>query len=136
MNSVNVKKKFNLSCPSWQNILNNLNDSVKNNEEVKHRCLGFFFSDEANKILEVQKVLEELKLNNAHLYINITENGGTYGRHCDIIDVYYWQVQGETIWKFDNEEYVIKPGDLITVPKGVYHNVIPLGPRVGVSMSI
>ena len=136
MSKIDIRRKFNLNCPSWQNILINLNDSVNNNGDIKHNCLGFFFSDEANKIQEVQKVLEELKLKYAHLYINITENGGTYGRHNDVIDVYYWQVQGKTIWKFDNNEYVINPGDLIIVPKGIYHDVIPLGPRVGISMSI
>lgn len=136
MSKIDIRRKFNLNCPSWQNILINLNDSVNNNKDIKHNCLGFFFSDEANKIQEVQKVLEELKLNNAHLYINITENGGTYGRHNDVIDVYYWQVQGKTIWKFDNDEYAINSGDLIIVPKGIYHDVIPLGPRVGISMSI
>lgn len=135
MNNVVVKRKFNLNCPSWQNILNNLNDSVNNNKDIKHNCFGFFFSDDAHKIPEVQKVLEELKLKYAHLYINITENGGTYGRHNDVVDVYYWQVQGKTIWQFDENKYDLDAGDLIVVPKGVYHNVIPLGPRVGVSMS-
>ena len=50
--------------------------------------------------------------------------------------MYYWQVQGKTKWKFDDESHILNSGDLIIIPKGVYHNVKPLGPRVGISMSI
>ena len=32
MSKIDIKKKFNLNCPSWQVLLNNLNNSVKNNE--------------------------------------------------------------------------------------------------------
>ena len=136
MSKIEIKKKFNLNCPSWQVLLNNLNNSVKFTGEVKHQCLGFFFSNEAYKIEEVNKILNQLKLKYAHLYINITENGGTYGKHCDVVDVHYWQVQGKTIWQIDEKEYELDSGDLIIVPQGVYHNVIPLGPRAGISMSI
>ena len=129
-------EKFNMICPEWQEILENFNNSVKDNREVKHNCLGFFFSNNADKIEKVRNVLNELKLYTAHLYINISEDGDTYGRHCDDVDVYYWQIQGKTIWEFDDKKYTLNKGDLIIVPKGVYHNVIPLGPRAGVSMSI
>jgi len=129
-------KNYNTDCPSWNSVLNNFNNSVKNKKEIKHNCLGFFFSDEAHKIDLVKPVLKDLNLITAHLYMNICEDGETYGRHCDDVDVYYWQIQGSTRWEFDDESYVLSSGDLIIVPKGVYHNVLPLEPRAGISMSV
>ena len=129
-------QSYNNNYPSWQELLENFNNSVKDKQDIKHNSLGFFFSDEAHKIDSVKNVLKDLKLNSAHLYMNICEDGGTYGRHCDDVDVHYWQVQGKTMWKFDNETYILNSGDLIIIPKGIYHNVVPVGPRAGISMSI
>ena len=136
MLDIKLIKQYNLNCPSWDTLLNNFNNSVNNKNQIKHNCLGFFFSDEAHTIPEVKKMLNNLNLVIAHLYLNITENGDTYGRHCDTVDVYHWQVQGRTNWKFDDVKYILEPGDLIIIPKGVYHNVQPLSPRAGISMSI
>tara|TARA_Y100000004_G_scaffold195512_2_gene262693 strand:+ start:184 stop:591 length:408 start_codon:yes stop_codon:yes gene_type:complete len=129
-------QSYNKNCPSWQELLENFNNSVKDKKLIRHNCLGFFFSDEAHKLKLVKNVLDDLKLVTAHLYMNISEDGDTYGRHCDDVDVYYWQVQGKTMWKFDNETYILNSGDLIIIPKGVYHNVVPIGPRAGISMSV
>tara|TARA_B110000285_G_C15141573_1_gene631084 strand:+ start:7701 stop:8102 length:402 start_codon:yes stop_codon:yes gene_type:complete len=131
-----VIHNYNNEYPTWQEILENFNNSVMSNTEIKHNPLGFFMSCEAHKMPFVKKVLDDLKLNVAHTYINITENGDTFGRHCDDVEVYYWQVQGKTKWKFDDESHILNSGDLIIIPRGVYHNVKPLGPRVGISMSI
>jgi ribosomal protein L16 Arg81 hydroxylase len=129
-------KQYDLNCPSWETLLDNLNNSVINGDDVKHNCLSFFFSDNAKIIPEVKNILNKLNLRLAHLYVNITQKGDTYGRHSDTVDVYYWQVQGKTSWEFDDEKYILEPGDLIIIPKGVYHNVQPLSPRAGISMSI
>jgi quercetin dioxygenase-like cupin family protein len=52
------------------------------------------------------------------------------------MEVIYWQCQGQTLWIIDQrEQHILKPGDLITVPAGTYHNVIPLTPRLGISMA-
>jgi ribosomal protein L16 Arg81 hydroxylase len=136
MLKIKLLKKYDMNCPDWNNILNNLNNSVINGDDVKHNCLGFFFSDNARVMPEVKNILNKLNLTLAHLYINITQNGDTYGRHSDTVDVYYWQVQGKTNWQFDDEKYILEPGDLIIIPKGIYHNVQPLSPRAGISMSI
>lgn len=130
-------KGYNPQVPSWQTCLENFNQSVLDDELIKHNCLGFFVSHSAHKIQEVKNVLNDLNLTEAHLYMNITLHGGTFGRHNDNIDVFFWQVQGKTKWVFDDgTEYLLEPGDLIFVPEGVYHNVIPLGPRIGISMSL
>ena len=132
---IKLTKNFNKKIPSWESILNNFNDSFLNNELIKNNNNNFFVSHNAKNILEVKKVLKKLKLKEAHLYLNICISN-TFGRHKDSMDVYFWQVQGRTKWQFDNINYTLNPGDLIYVPKETYHNVIPLGPRAGISMSL
>lgn len=130
-------KEFDLNVPSWNEILKNFDNSVLNNEQVKHNCLGFFASFNAHRIKKVKKIMKKLNAIDAHMYINITKKGDTYGNHYDDVNVYYWQCQGQTKWIFNesNQQFLLSKGDLIIVPKGTYHNVIPLTPRVGVSMS-
>lgn len=132
---IKLTKNFDKKVPSWETILKNFNYSVLNNELIKHNSFGFFVSHNAKIIPEVKSVLKKLKLKEAHLYFNICISN-TFGKHKDSMDVYFWQVQGSTKWEFDNISYVLKPGDLIHVKKETYHNVIPLGPRAGISMSL
>ena len=35
----------------------------------------------------------------------------------------------------DKEEYILNVGDLIYIPTGFHHEVVPLSPRLGISMS-
>jgi len=131
---IKVKKQFNLNTPSWEELLFDLNFSYIKNEDFKNSNPGFFVSHSAFRIKKVQSVLKELKLQNAHLYINIL-NTQTFGAHKDDMDVWFWQVKGQTIWEIENNQYTLEEGDLIFVPKGIIHKVIPLGPRAGISMS-
>jgi mannose-6-phosphate isomerase-like protein (cupin superfamily) len=135
--NIEFKKSYNTNVPTWDSCLSNFNQSVIDNDIIKHKCFGFFVSHQAHLISEVQHVLSDLQLRVAHLYMNITVHGGSFGRHQDSDNVFFWQAQGQTIWSFDdNTEYLLEPGDLIIVPKHTYHNVTPLGPRVGISMSL
>ena len=136
MDSVKIIKNFENKVPSWESLLYNLNHSFIYKNEIKHNHLGFIVSHDANLIFEVADVLKRLNLNAAHLYINLVIESNTFGRHCDEDDVYFWQVQGSTKWIFDNDNFTLKKGDLIQIPKGTYHEVKPLSPRAGISMSL
>ena len=127
-------KQFNLNTPSWEELLFNLNFCFTHNENVQNPSPGFFISSPASRIKEVQKVLEELGLQKAHLYINVL-NTSTFGPHKDECDVWFWQVRGQTIWEIENKQRTLEEGDLIFIPKGTIHEVTPLGPRAGISMS-
>jgi ribosomal protein L16 Arg81 hydroxylase len=135
MNVIKLYKNHNLNVPSWEELLNNFNNSASNNKLIKHKCFGFFVSHEANELTEVKKILKEFKLTTAHLYFNITKIGGTFGKHNDSVNVYYWQVQGNTKWIFDDREIILQKGDLLYIPKLIYHNVVVEGPRAGISMA-
>tara|TARA_R110002020_G_scaffold132423_2_gene295730 strand:+ start:135 stop:536 length:402 start_codon:yes stop_codon:yes gene_type:complete len=129
-----IIKQFNLNTPSWEELLSNLNFSFIHDEFFEHSSTGFFLTLSAFKIETVQKTLKKLGLQHAHLYINIV-NSETFGPHKDECDVWFWQVKGQTIWEVENEQFNLEEGDLIFVPKGIIHNIIPLGPRAGISMS-
>jgi len=134
MNKVNFIKEFELNTPSWNKLLFDLNYSHINNELFKNTSPGFFVSHSAYRIKKVQKVLKKLNLKEAHLYINVLDSK-TFGPHKDECDVWFWQVKGKTIWEVENNQYTLEEGDLIYIPKGILHNVIPIGPRAGISMS-
>ncbi len=134
MSTYKVERSFNKSVPSWQSILENYNWSLVNDKFTKHVSPGFFVSLDAHLIDEVKESLKKLNCKTAHLYIN-TCLGPTYGKHKDDIDVYFWQVQGIAEWIVGKDRIILSPGDLITVKKNVYHEVIPKTPRAGISMS-
>ena len=130
-------KQFNLDTPSWEEVLNDLNFSSLNKELIKIPSPGFFVSHHSYRIPKVSKILKTLKLSEAHSYINILGNSPTFGEHKDNVDVWFWQVKGSTKWIIENsKEYSLEEGDLIYIPQGISHNVIPHGPRIGISMSL
>jgi len=136
MEKIKLIKNYNNKVPSWDSLIENFNNSVMNQNKIKHSCLGFFVSHDAYEIKEVKEVLKNLKLNTAHLYFNITLNGKNFGKHIDDVDVYFWQVKGQCEWIIENKKYLLDVGDLIIVPKLIEHEVIPLTPRAGISMSL
>jgi len=129
-------KGYNKKIVSWKDALDNFNWSLNNNDDIKHNDFGFFVSHRADQIKRVKPVLEDLKCNSAHLYFNIITKAKTFGNHKDTMDVWFWQCQGKTKWIIEDKTvYNLNSGDLIYVPKGIKHEVIPLTPRVGISMA-
>lgn len=123
----------------WGDVIEVLNQVVKNKEHINlFSNLGIQFNN-AERIRNVEHVMTEInKLGfgekcTAHCYISFSEIATTFGDHCDDADVFFWQVIGRTKWIIGEDEYILEPNDVIYVPKKVYHNVIPLTPRVGIS---
>lgn len=136
MGKVRLYRKFNTSVLNWEEALNNLNDSVMSNELYVNNRLGFYISYSASKLEKVKTVMDSLSCDTAHLYLNVTVRSDGLGNHKDSMDVYFWQCLGQTKWVIEEkQEFVLYAGDLIFVPKEVFHHVTPLSPRVGVSMA-
>lgn len=76
----------------------------------------------------------------AHIYISFSSLSKTFGRHRDTSEVFFWQGIGSTKWIIDDldgvKETILKKNHLIYIPKGMFHDVIPLSPRVGISMGL
>ena len=78
-------------------------------------------------------------LTKTQLYLSMSSKSQGFGKHNDTTDVWFWQFIGQTTWTvYDTEEviYTLSPGDMIYVPKGMYHDVKPLSPRAGLSFGI
>ena len=88
-------KSYNKNTPSWETCLENFDNSVLDNDLIKHNCLGYFVSHRAHTINQVRLVLEDLQLTSAHLYMNITAHGGSNGNHVDQDDVYFGKHKAE-----------------------------------------
>lgn len=129
------KREYNLDVVDWTETFLNYDKSVHLGKLIKFNYPGFFVSHEGHEIDKVKNVLKDLECNYAHLYFNISTKAETFGKHKDTIDVYYWQCQGVTEWTVEDKTVILNPGDLIYVPSGMYHSVLPLSPRLGISMS-
>ena len=156
INRVIVRRGYNTNTISWKEAFYNLNDSISKNESVKgavghtrryihgkneedtiRKNAGFFVSYNAERISLVPDVLNDLGCLVAHLYIGIDVTNPGFGRHNDKEDVWFWQNKGISRWDFDNgDSYTLNEGDLIYVPKYVYHKVSTVEARFGISMSL
>tara|TARA_R110002020_G_scaffold456999_1_gene673749 strand:+ start:267 stop:680 length:414 start_codon:yes stop_codon:yes gene_type:complete len=120
----------------WQDLLNNFNESVMNGEEIKSKPIAFYVSHSAIKIEKLKPLYKKLNVKYAHLYISLTNACKNFTPHQDKMDVWFWQAKGMTKWLILGKEYILNPGDLIYVPKGVEHTVLTfIAPRAGISMS-
>ena len=134
MELVTVRRGYNYNTASWEEAFYNLNYSIDKNEIVKQQG-GFFVAHNAQRINCVRDILNDLQLQAAHLYIGIEVPNWGYGNHVDVVDVWSWQNKGVTRWDFQNgDSYTLGEGDLIYIPKGVYHKASTVEARFGISM--
>ena len=135
-NGVIVRRGYINNTISWKEAFSNFNDSISKKEFIKN-IEGFFVSHNAERISLVQDVLNDLECRVAHLYIGIDVTNPGFGNHVDEDDVWFWQNKGISRWDFNNgDSYTLNEGDLIYVPKGVYHKVSTIEARFGISMSL
>lgn len=132
--------------PSWDSIIKNIDRNLSENLEVKIKNNLGIVTHDLSDIAETYSPLELIKKQNpgqiysAHFYVSLSRVSETFGKHKDVSDVWFWQCQGKTKWTVyennDEYEYILSPGDVIYVPKQIYHNTQPLTARAGVSFGI
>jgi ribosomal protein L16 Arg81 hydroxylase len=132
--------------PSWEEVLNNLQDDIEAEREYRElKNYGFVLKnghllDKVEKIrLKIHEIRSEEPICTAHLFVSFTKFSQTFGKHKDTTDVYYIQALGNTKWNIEEENviynYELSEGDMIYIPKHMYHTPIPTGPRVGISVA-
>lgn len=134
---MSVVKNWNNNTVNWDELIENWDFTVKTGGEIKATLPGFFVGHKAHFIKKVQDcIVENNFYNDAHAYFNLTPTSGAFKKHRDANNVYYWQCIGKTKWIVDGYgTFILEPGDLIYIPSGVFHEVIPLTPRLGISMA-
>ena len=137
--------KINYSTLTWDEVIYNFNENIVSNQFVKLLHDFGFVTHNAEKIEKVNDVnpfFRQLFPNNcitAHLYVSLTEISKTFGKHKDNVPVFFWQCIGITRWTvYEDREYVydLMPGEMLYIPKGIYHNTQPITPRAGISFAI
>lgn len=81
----------------------------------------------------------------ANLYCSGKKDADVFTIHADSTDNFLLHVEGQVKWNMYNEwsphkgeftlreSFVLSPGDLLYIPKGMYHNTETLSPRISIS---
>jgi ribosomal protein L16 Arg81 hydroxylase len=140
----NYIKKDNL--PSWEEIILDFDYNIRNDFHVKLLENYGIVTHNGHNIESVKRIKDHIHKNfgeyqslcTAHIYISLLSFSSTFGRHKDSTDVYFILAQGSMSWKVEYEdgdyETTMSPGDMIFLPKGIYHTPFPITPRVGISI--
>jgi len=132
--------------PTWADVMENFDMSVKNKWPVNY-FNGFGFATYkaykmpyVGELLEYISTLDSSKSSSAHRYFSLGSFSKTHGRHNDDSDVFFWQIIGKTKWTLENKEesvvHILEPNDLLFVPRKMWHDTKPLMPRAGISFGI
>jgi len=147
--------------PTWKYVMDcfelSLKEDIKQKENDQHKpCIrelenyGFviqklFFDDYLNNFKDsIEYSHSNHRKNNqvfsAHIFTSFSSISKTFGLHTDTMDVWCWQIVGETqftvLGKRDKFEKILTPGELIYVPRGMEHDTKPLGPRALISFCL
>jgi ribosomal protein L16 Arg81 hydroxylase len=159
----NKKVSFNVSWDELFILVNNdiLNNANTNQSHYNGKGFKIRKADRNEKISMVVDSIEKLfqKSKHAkkerpseghHIYINFTTDASTNDNiHSDYDNVFFWQIQGSSIWKIYKESekeakdlteedvshiFDLDVGDMIFCPKNRFHSVKTVQPRAGVSL--
>lgn len=103
--------------------------------KTAHQFANVFWGQNFYDALDIQYFINLVPKNK-----NITD-GPNSPSHCDNWDVMFIQLVGTSTWNiYKNKEdlvpeqsELVSPGDIILVPKGVYHEIYAHDPRAGIS---
>jgi hypothetical protein len=105
----------------------------------------FTFFPECKDVVNFFNEVYDEKTNGGGTFLNIVGNGMMVPTHVDDVDSVFWQCQGSTIWQvFLNKDdqgrgvepiqtVTVEPGDIIVVPRGVFHGLNPHVSRAAIA---
>jgi len=138
-------KQSKFTIPTWDSIINNFDRNVRENLPIKVMNNFGIVTHDTSDIIEIHPIFELLEkkyphlTTTAHAYVSFSSQSFTFGKHKDNTDVWVWGCIGITKWViFDDEvhEYYLYPGDMIYVPRNMYHDTCPITPRASISFGV
>jgi hypothetical protein len=157
---LHAKKQISV-LPDWSDFINNINSAIKDDSYAKEPpLLNFervnhvrFYDkltigiDHSNKYpyKGLPEIINFLKTLNLEPFVtmslmNFADSQKTTSRHSDNCLIFYVQAVGSAKWCIlvdDLEkEFVLEPGDVIFVPDGLMHEIVPLMPRAALSFAV
>ena len=120
---------------SWTDVIDKLNHEVHNNTAKIMGTTFVLHNDYRPNTL--QKAYDEVLSDEGemHLYVSLTSDSPTFGRHKDTDDVLIVQAIGRMKYFIQNEWVTLVPGEYLYIPEGIYHTPVVLTPRVTLSFS-
>jgi ribosomal protein L16 Arg81 hydroxylase len=131
------------------NFISNLLDRNNLSSQISSNFLNNFIFESVFKIslVEQDSFFYELfnllqnKFNNLNkksdldLYFSLV-SGNKSITHRDGYDVYILGVYGKTLYRVNDEDFIVEKGDLLYIPKNELHKAIGLTPRITLSYGI
>lgn len=73
----------------------------------------------------------------AGLYVSTQSDSKTFSRHSDPDQyLWIWQLIGETKWIVEDQEFILKPNEVLYISEGLMHEAIPNSPRASITLSL
>jgi len=127
----NLLDRNNLSSQISSNFLNNfIFESVFKIRLVEQDS---FFYELFNLLQNKFNTLN--KKSDLDLYFSLV-SGNKSIAHRDGYDVYIVGVYGKTLYRVNDEDFIVEKGDLLYIPKNELHKAIGLTPRITLSYGI
>lgn len=135
-----IKNKF-TELPSKESVLKLLKatpDSLKLNIGNGGYALplGRDLPEVEDITVQIEKEFS-LPESSAHLYISLSKDADTFGKHRDEMDVYYVHAYGDvsfTVYEEGEHTYKLTAGDMLFLPKHIDHAPSVFSERCGISI--
>jgi hypothetical protein len=73
----------------------------------------------------------------AGLYVSTQNDSKTFSKHSDPGQyLWIWQLIGTTKWIVEDQEFILKPNDVLYISEGLMHEAIPDSPRASITFSL
>jgi ribosomal protein L16 Arg81 hydroxylase len=146
----NITKKF---CSFEENIdfnfLSNLLDRNNFTSSITSNYLNSYILESVFKINSIEqdsffhelfnllqnKLNKDNKKSDLILFFSLV-SGNKSITHIDPYDVYILGAHGKTLYRVNNEDFIVEKGDLLYIPKYEIHKAIGLTPRISLSYGI
>jgi hypothetical protein len=139
-----IYRNFWVGLPDFVTVLSDLELDIDRPDTFQHVGSLGFVTWHGYRIPRVKDILAKIQALrpqdscSAHIYISIFSKSETFGRHKDVSDVFYIQGVGKTSWGVEDNgvsySYVLEEGDMLYIPKQMFHTPSPLTPRYGISI--
>ena len=119
---------------TWNDVIDKINNEVYYN--TCEKMDGTFVLRNEYRPNTIQKMYEEIGLEEMHVYVSLFANAENFGKHRDYENVLLVQAIGKMKYEVEGKEYILSPGDRLEIPNGTWHTHIVLGPRVTLSFEL
>jgi|CryBogDrversion2_4_1035264.scaffolds.fasta_scaffold03564_2 uncharacterized protein (TIGR02466 family) len=126
--------------PTWSDAIENINKCKHNSRYLDNLAIitnNASTMPFSNVIIDIMKTVSDNVT--AHCYISLLETSRTFGKHCDNSDVLFLMCEGLlefSVWDPSEIKYTMERGDILFIPRGMWHLTKPLSPRFGISYGI